>query len=381
MDYKDDDIEFANRLLARREELNDEEVTAWLKEKDHVELLDEIAAIRQKLSRQSYGESGEEEFLYLEKSIYDRKSRRMTLRWSIAASIILLVGLFVGRTISGVRDIHEEQELAKSVMQPGTSKAILMMADGKEVVLEQGQNLNILLNERVRVATSSQGIVYEEHGKGMVTEEYNKLTTPVGGEYSLVLSDGTKVFLNAESEMNYPVVFAGGERKVVLKGEAFFEVAEDKARPFVVSTGDFDVRVTGTQFNVRVYPDETPTATLAEGSIRLLKGEHITDLVPGEQARVGAESVEVRKVNLEEAIAWRHDAFSFKQVRLEDLLTELARWYDMEVFYQNTGLKDLHFTAWFKRSSSMKEVVRLLERTQKVKLEVKGKTLIVKPNK
>ena len=227
MGYKDDDIEFANRLLTRREELNDEEVTAWLKEKDHVELLDEIAAIRQKLSRQSYGESGEEEFLYLEKSIYDRKSCRMTLRWSIAASIILLVGLFVGRTISGVRDIHEEQELAKSVMQPGTSKAILMMADGKEVVLEQGQNLNILLNERVRVATSSQGIVYEEHGKGMVTEEYNKLTTPVGGEYSLVLSDGTKVFLNADSELKYPVEFSDGKRIVDLKGEAYFEVHKD----------------------------------------------------------------------------------------------------------------------------------------------------------
>ena len=168
MDYKNDDIEFANRLLTRREELNDEEVTAWLKEKDHVELLDEIAAIRQKLSGQSYGENDEEEFLHLEKSIYDQKSRRMTLRWSIAASIILLVGLFVGRTINGVRDMHEEQVFVKNVMQPGTSKAILMMADGKEVVLEQGQNLNILLNERVRVATSNRGIVYEEHGKGVI---------------------------------------------------------------------------------------------------------------------------------------------------------------------------------------------------------------------
>lgn len=108
---------------------------------------------------------------------------------------------------------------------------------------------------------------------------------------------------------------------MVLKGEAFFEVAEDKARPFVVSTGDFDVRVTGTQFNVRVYPDETPTATLAEGSIRLLKGEHITDLVPGEQARVGAESVEVRKDESEAGDCLEDDAFSFKQVRLEDLLS------------------------------------------------------------
>ena len=115
MGYKDEDIEFANRLLTRREELSDEEVMTWLKEKDHVELLDEIATIRQKLSGQNYDETAEEEYLRLEKSVYDQKSRRMTLRWSIAASIILLVGLFVGRTINGVRDMHEEQMLVKNV--------------------------------------------------------------------------------------------------------------------------------------------------------------------------------------------------------------------------------------------------------------------------
>ena len=287
MGYKDDDIEFANRLLTRREELNDEEVTAWLKEKDHVELLDEIAAIRQKLSGQSYGENSEEEFLYLEKSIYDRKSRRMTLRWSIAASIILLVGLFVGRTISGVRDIHEEQELAKSVMQPGTSKAILMMADGKEVVLEQGQNLNILLNERVRVATSSQGIVYEEYGKGMVTEEYNKLTTPVGGEYSLVLSDGTKVFLNADSELKYPVEFSDGKRIVDLKGEAYFEVHKDSLRPFIVRMNGAEVTVLGTSFNVNNYGEDTEIyTTLVNGSVRVssMKNKQEEILKPGMQS-------------------------------------------------------------------------------------------------
>lgn len=142
----------------------------------------------------------------------------MTLRWSIAASIILLVGLFVGRTINGVRDMHEEQMLVKNVMQPGSSKAILMMADGEKVMLKQDQDLNIQLNERIRVATSGQGIVYEENGKGNVKEEYNKLVTPVGGEYFLVLSDGTKVFLNADSELEYPVEFTGEKRVVDLKG-------------------------------------------------------------------------------------------------------------------------------------------------------------------
>lgn len=382
MGYKDDDIEFANRLLTQREELNDEEVTAWLKEKDHVELLDEIAAIRQKLSGQSYGENGEEEFLYLEKSIYDRKSRRMTLRWSIAASIILLVGLFVGRTISGVRDIHEEQELAKSVMQPGTSKAILMMADGKEVVLEQGQNLNILLNERVRVATSSQGIVYEERGKGMVTEEYNKLTTPIGGEYSLVLSDGTKVFLNADSELKYPVEFSDGKRIVDLKGEAYFEVHKDSLRPFIVRINGAEVTVLGTSFNVNTYGDDGQIyTTLVNGSVRVssMKNKQEEILKPGMQSVMNVQSglLTVRKVDVEPYVAWREGWFVFRAMTLDLIMRQLQRWYDFEVFYQNSELKDYEFRGVIKRDMDLDKVLSVIKATTNVDFEVKGKVITI----
>ena len=382
MGYKDDDIEFANRLLTQREELNDEEVTAWLKEKDHVELLDEIAAIRQKLSGQSYGENSEEEFLYLEKSIYDRKSRRMTLRWSIAASIILLVGLFVGRTINGVRDIHEEQELAKSVMQPGTSKAILMMADGKEVVLEQGQNLNILLNERVRVATSSQGIVYEERGKGMVTEEYNKLTTPIGGEYSLVLSDGTKVFLNADSELKYPVEFSDGKRIVDLKGEAYFEVHKDSLRPFIVRMNGAEVTVLGTSFNVNTYGDDGQIyTTLVNGSVRVssMKNKQEEILKPGMQSVMNVQSglLTVRKVDVEPYVAWREGRFVFRAMTLDLIMRQLQRWYDFEVFYQNSELKDYEFRGVIKRDMDLDKVLSVIKATTNVDFEVKGKVITI----
>lgn len=383
MGYKDDDIEFANRLLTRREELNDEEVTAWLKEKDHVELLDEIAAIRQKLSGQSYGENSEEEFLYLEKSIYDRKSRRMTLRWSIAASIILLVGLFVGRTISGVRDIHEEQELAKSVMQPGTSKAILMMADGKEVVLEQGQNLNILLNERVRVATSSQGIVYEEYGKGMVTEEYNKLTTPIGGEYSLVLSDGTKVFLNADSELKYPVEFSDGKRIVDLKGEAYFEVHKDSLRPFIVRMNGAEVTVLGTSFNVNTYGDDGQIyTTLVNGSVRVssVKNGQAEVLKPGMQSVMDVQSgqLTVREVDVEPYVAWREGRFVFRAMTLDLIMRQLQRWYDFEVFYQNPEMAEKRFGFKLEKYEHVDSLLKILELTGEVKFEMLGKSLTVK---
>ena len=382
MSYKDDDIEFANRLLTRREELNDEEVTAWLKEKNHVELLDEIAAIRQKLSGQSYGENGEEEFLHLEKSIYDQKSRRMTLRWSIAASIILLVGLFVGRTINEVRDMHEEQELAKNVMQPGTSKAILMMADGKEVVLEQGQNLNILLNERVRVATSNRGIVYEEHGKGVVTEEYNKLTTPIGGEYSLVLSDGTKVFLNADSELKYPVEFSDGKRIVDLKGEAYFEVHKDSLRPFVVRMNGAEVTVLGTSFNVNTYGDDGQIyTTLVNGSVRVssVKNGQAEVLKPGMQSVMDVQSgqLTVREVDVEPYVAWREGRFVFRTMTLDLIMRQLQRWYDFEVFYQNPELKDYEFRGVIKRDMDLDKVLSVIKVTTNVDFEVKGKVITI----
>ena len=382
MSYKDDDIEFANRLLTRREELNDEEVTAWLKEKNHVELLDEIAAIRQKLSGQSYGENGEEEFLHLEKSIYDQKSRRMTLRWSIAASTILLVGLFVGRTINGVRDMHEEQELAKNVMQPGTSKAILMMADGKEVVLEQGQNLNILLNERVRVATSNRGIVYEEHGKGVVTEEYNKLTTPIGGEYSLVLSDGTKVFLNADSELKYPVEFSDGKRIVDLKGEAYFEVHKDSLRPFVVRVNGAEVTVLGTSFNVNTYGDDGQIyTTLVNGAVRVssVKNGQAEVLKPGMQSVMDVQSgqLTVREVDVEPYVAWREGRFVFRAMTLDLIMRQLQRWYDFEVFYQNPELKDYEFRGVIKRDMDLDKVLSVIKVTTNVDFEVKGKVITI----
>jgi len=382
MSYKDDDIEFANRLLTRREELNDEEVTAWLKEKNHVELLDEIAAIRQKLSGQSYGENGEEEFLHLEKSIYDQKSRRMTLRWSIAASIILLVGLFVGRTINGVRDMHEEQELAKNVMQPGTSKAILMMADGKEVVLEQGQNLNILLNERVRVATSNRGIVYEEHGKGVVTEEYNKLTTPIGGEYSLVLSDGTKVFLNADSELKYPVEFSDGKRIVDLKGEAYFEVHKDSLRPFVVRVNGAEVTVLGTSFNVNTYGDDGQIyTTLVNGAVRVssVKNGQAEVLKPGMQSVMDVQSgqLTVREGDVEPYVAWREGRFVFRAMTLDLIMRQLQRWYDFEVFYQNPELKDYEFRGVIKRDMDLDKVLSVIKVTTNVDFEVKGKVITI----
>lgn len=382
MSYKDDDIEFANRLLTRREELNDEEVTAWLKEKGHVELLDEIAGIRQKLSGLSYGENDGEEFLRLEESIYDQKSRRMTLRWSVAASVILLIGLFVGRAIDGVRDMREDQLLAKSVMQPGTSKAILTMADGEKVMLDRERKLDIQLNERMRVASNGQGIVYEENGKGVVKEEYNKLVTPIGGEYRLTLSDGTKVFLNAASELKYPVEFMGDRRVVDLDGEAYFEVHKDNQRPFVVRTKGAEVCVLGTSFNVNTYGDDGRIyTTLVNGSVRVLSVKNGQEkvLTPGMQGVMNMQTGQlmVREVDVESYVAWREGRFVFRTMTLDLIMQQLQRWYDFEVFYQNLELKDYEFRGVIKRDMDLDKVLSVIKATTNVDFEVKGKVITI----
>ena len=382
MGYKDDDIEFANRLLTRREELNDEDVTAWLKEKGHVELLDEIAGIRQKLSGLSYGENDGEEFLRLEESIYDQKSRRMTLRWSVAASVILLIGLFVGRAIDGVRDMREDQLLAKSVMQPGTSKAILTMADGEKVMLDRERKLDIQLNERMRVASNGQGIVYEENGKGVVKEEYNKLVTPIGGEYRLTLSDGTKVFLNAASELKYPVEFMGDRRVVDFDGEAYFEGHKDNQRPFVVRTKGAEVCVLGTSFNVNTYGDDGRIyTTLVNGSVRVLSVKNGQEkvLTPGMQGVMNMQTGQlmVREVDVESYVAWREGRFVFRTMTLDLIMQQLQRWYDFEVFYQNLELKDYEFRGVIKRDMDLDKVLSVIKATTNVDFEVKGKVITI----
>lgn len=382
MDYRDDDIEFANRLLTRREELDDEEVTAWLKEKDHVELLEEIAAIRQKLTEGESQINDEDEFRRLEENIYDQKSRRMTLRWSIAASIILLVGLFVGRTINGVRDMHEEQLLTKSVMQPGTSKAILMMANGEKVVLDQARKLDIQLNERVRVASSGPGIVYEENGKGEVKEEYNKLVTPTGGEYFLTLSDGTRVFLNAASELKYPVEFVGGKRVVDLNGEAYFEVQKDSLCPFIVRVNGAEVTVLGTSFNVNTYGDDGQIyTTLVNGSVRIFSEKNGQEevLTPGMQGVMNIQTgqLTVREVDVESYVAWREGRFVFRTMTLDLIMRQLQRWYDFEVFYQNPELKEYEFRGVIKRDMDLDKVLSVIKATTNVDFEVKGKVITI----
>lgn len=300
--------------------------------------------------------------------------------WKYVAAACLLLG--IGMAAYRLRVTEQEVPLAQqATVEPGRKQAVLTLSTGKQISLTDSlcrtvtkENGTVIRNDAPNM------LVYDaaEQSRGLV---YNTVAIPRGGEYKLTLSDGTAVWLNADTRLTFPVAFNGTRREVKLEGEAFFEVAKDTARPFVIHTREFDVRVTGTAFNVRSYPEEAKSATLIEGGIQLEKGNFFYRLQAGEQAIVKDAQVDIRQVKAEEAIAWRYGTFSFKEARLEHIMNELSRWYDVEVFYLHPQLKELHFTAWFRRNSSIEEVVRILEKTKKIRIHIKGRTLMIHPKR
>ena len=283
------------------------------------------------------------------------------------------------RKSAGTRENKPEKVVyAEAPVQPGKKQAVLTLSSGQQVMLA---DTVVRVNEKGMVISNlpDKELVYKIMNDTMKTETvYNMVTVPRGGEYKLVLADGTIVWLNSDSHIRYPVTFSGDTRQVELEGEAYFEVAKDKEKPFIVRMNEYNVRVTGTQFNVRNYSNENLATTLVEGRVQIERKGRVDRLRPGQQAILENNEIRIRTVNVNEQVAWRHGAFGFTQCRLENIMEELARWYDVDVFYMNQQVKNYHFSAWFKRSSSINEVINILEKTKKISLDLKGRILTVK---
>ena len=211
--------------------------------------------------------------------------------------------------------------------------------------------------------------------------EYNTMEVPRGGEYVLELSDGTRVWLNSQTRLVYPTCFVGSERVIELDGEAYFQVARDSTIPFVVRVGENAVRVYGTSFNVSAYrEDANMITTLETGSVGLWVGEKEYRLIPGDQVDVMvATGVVIKhKVNAEAYCSWRNGTFIFEEERLETILNRLSRWYNVDIFYQNASIKDLHFTGDLGRYEDFMEVLKLIGLTTNVEFIVNERNIIVK---
>ena len=308
-----------------------------------------------------------------------RPARKISLiRTLLKFAAIMILPLSLGVFLLIRENKQEKVVYAEVPVQPGKKQAVLTLSSGQQVMLA---DTIVHVNEKGMVISNfpDKELVYKIMNDTMKTETiYNTVTVPRGGEYKLVLADGTIVWLNSDSHIRYPVTFSGNTRQVELEGEAYFEVAKDVEKPFIVRMNEYNVRVTGTQFNVRNYSNESLATTLVEGGVQIERKGKVDRLRPGQQAVLENNEIRIRVVNVEEQVAWRHGAFGFTQCRLENIMEELARWYDVDVFYMNQQVKNYHFSAWFKRSSSINEVINILEKTKKISLDLKGRILTVK---
>ena len=334
-----------------------------------------------------------------EKNTIPGKSRR---RWiSAAASVILLISIGAFFLLSNK---FSKQDIAKSTpvdpkindLAPGGNKAILTLADGSTIVLDNASDGMITQQGNIKIHKLGNGLLaYTINGK-QVTENdeafYNTISTPRGGQYQVTLADGSIVWLNAASSIRFPVVFIGQERKVEVTGEAYFEVAtstkEGNKLPFIVklnsaNKGQSTIEVLGTHFNVNAYEDETVVkTTLLEGKVKVLAPENSGKqssaiLMPGQQAGISQNkkiSV-IDNADTEEAVAWKNGRFQFKSADLNSILRQISRWYDVDIVYKDKV--DLHFTGQLTRNDNASKVFEKLKLTGEVNFEIDGKNIIV----
>lgn len=302
------------------------------------------------------------------------KRRQLRLRrWCWAAVVALLLasgGLYWLKYAPANRSVQTEQ------IVPGSNKAILVMGENRRVVLDEG-TADAVFGDSSEVRKEGDKLVYEAVADGDTAVSYNRLITPRGGEYTVVLADGTQVWLNAESELTYPVRFAGSERRVFLKGEAYFDVAKCEGKKFIVSSGNTQVSVLGTEFNVKGYEDGQVAATLVEGAVVVRHEEEECRLKPGEQAVVREDGIKVAEVETVLYTAWKDGFFIYREASLDAIMQELARWYDFTYFYQNSGVADLNLTAKLRKFDQVEDVFEILEMTGQVEFVIKNKTVTI----
>lgn len=298
--------------------------------------------------------------------------------WSkIAAAAVILITLSVGVFYYSRPDVKPDK-LARDIA-PGGNKAILTLANGKKIVLSEAKNGKLAAESGVTVTKLGDGkIIYAvEQGK-VANATLNSIETPRGGQYEVILPDGSKVLLNAASSLTYPVSFvAFKERRVELKGEAYFEVAKDKEHPFIVKTENQEIKVLGTHFNINSYSDE-PMAktTLIEGSVLVKASDTEQILKPGYQAINGMGGLRVVEANVDEVLAWKNGYFMFDNEGIESVMRKISRWYNVDVVFKGNVPKD-KFGGTVSRFENVSQVLRKLTYTDKVHFIIEERRIIV----
>ena len=276
----------------------------------------------------------------------------------------------------------DPQRFSVNDIRPGGNRAVLTLANGKKIGLTDAKNTELAKESGISITKTADGqLIYKisEETPAENKESYNSIETPKGGQYELQLSDGTKVWLNAASSLKYPSGFGlAKERKVELTGEAYFEVASNKAVPFIVYQHNQVIEVLGTHFNINSYADEPVIrTTLLEGSIKLSQtgGARATILKPGQQAVLHDRQLKIKEVDPMESIGWKNGEFLFKDEDFHATMRKIARWYDVEIIYDASAPQD--FIGGSLRRRSISAALTLIELTGKVHFKIEGRRVTV----
>lgn len=302
--------------------------------------------------------------------------------YSIAASVLLIAGIFFFTRPVKKAGIVADTPSAVNDVQPGGNRATLLLADGSIVDLQQQQRGLVKNENGILINKTTDGqLTYSGEKTGNEAALYHTLVTPRGGQYKVTLPDGTIAWLNAASSLKYPVAFTGPERLVELKGEGYFEVAKNAKQPFKVNLrNETSVLVTGTHFNINAYSDETVIrTTLLEGAVTVSSQKLKTNLSPLQQAVVNStgDITTEKNSNTAEATGWKDGKFIFKNADIETIMRQVARWYDIDLQYE--GKINYHFNATIDRNVPVSKLLKLLEMTNNVHFTIDGKKIIVKP--
>ena len=364
----------------------DDEVSEWAKESDRGKrILDELKDLDFYVEKEAKKREIEkcyswEEFMTWRRR-YERRRKLLVVRCVAAVAILFLVSTCVWFVNRGG---EESQFMFPSEIKPGSLRASLILNDGQEIMLDK--RLSLMESDSSVVLSNEKGeLSYRNVRERAGESSVNTLRVPCGGEYQLMLADGTRVRVNSESELVFPTCFNSDRREVFLKGEAYFQVAPDSDKPFYVRVNDYIVKVTGTSFNVTSYTDDPCTmTTLVEGKVSVYGNDSTwnCDLTPGHMLKFDKGTARVTSEECDPRIytSWIDGEFKFRDMRLENIMKKLNRWYDFEVAYEEEELKDLRFSGAAEKYNPVEFLLKMIEEVTKVRFDIEGKRIMVKNN-
>lgn len=292
---------------------------------------------------------------------------------SVAA---ITVYLYNGGESHSATELAAVSDRQVDAVTADSTNILLITASGEKIPVQNSQKMLSVSSGSIKIGEES----IEDRAQTKTPDSevvYNTLKILRGKRFKMQLSDGTLVWLNADSEITFPSSFDGKERKVLAKGELFFDVTEDKAKPFIVETPTGKIRVLGTAFNVHCYKDEVTMTTLVRGKIAYSLGEDSVILTPGQQCVVEDNRLSVREVDTYDYVSWIDEVLVFKDKELDEIMNSLSRLYDVDIYYENPELKRLPFTGSFKQYENLDKIVRMIEECGLIHIRQDGNTLII----